>query len=65
MGIQGGVHPLAPLPTPAASNSYSVVRGGKVSISSSGGISGVGCLEGVAPMVEVLAVVLVEEAMAT
>ena len=65
MGVCGGVRPLPPLPTPAISNSCSVVRGGDVSIGSSGGIPGVGYLEGAAPTVEVLAVISVQEAIAS
>ena len=65
MGVHGGVHPLAPLPTPAVSNKSSAVRGGDVSIGSSGGNPDVWYLEGVTPTAEVLAVVSEEEAIAT
>ena len=65
MGAHCGVHLLVPLPTPAVSSNSTVVRGGDVSIGSSGGITDVPLvLEAVAPAVEVLAVVSVEEAIA-
>ena len=65
VGVCSGVRPLAPLPTPAIINNSSVVGKDDVSIGSSRGNPGVGGLEGVAPTVEVLAVVSVEETMAT
>ena len=65
VGAWGGVHPLVPLPTPAVSSKSAVVRGGDVSIGSSRGIPDVPLvLEAVAPTVEVLAMVSVEEAIA-
>ena len=58
--------PVVPLPTPAISSKPTVVRGGDVSIGSSRGILDVPLvLEAVAPTVEVLAMVSVEEAIAT
>ena len=65
VGARGGVRPPAPLPTPAVSSKFTVVRGGDVSISSNRGIPEVPLvLEAVAPTVEVLAMVSVEEAIA-
>ena len=65
VGARGGVHPLVPLPTPAVSSKFTVERGGDVSIGSSRGIPDVPpVLKVVAPTVEVLAMVSVEEAIA-
>ena len=61
VGAQGGVHPLAPLPTPAVRSKLAIERGGDISIASSGGIPEVPpALEAV----EVLAMVSVGEAIA-
>ena len=55
---------LRPQPAPAVASKFSVVRGGNVSMSLGMGSRGGKQLGGVAPAVEVLAVVLVEETMA-
>ena len=61
MGARGGVHPPAPLPTPAVRSKLAIERGDNISIASSGGILEVPtALEAV----EVLAMVSVEEAIA-
>ena len=60
----GGVCGLQPWPTPAVASKFSIVRGGDVSMGSAMGSRGSKRLEGVAPAVEVLAVVSVEETMA-
>ena len=67
MGVLDCLCPLPPLLTPAAANKFSEVGARSMSIgaSSSGGSPGGGYLGGGTPATEELAVVLVEEAMAT
>ena len=62
--MRGEVCGLWPRPIPAVASKFSVVRGGNVSMSSGMGSQGSKRLGGVAPAVEVLAVVSVEETMA-
>ena len=62
--MHGEVRGLWPRPTPAVASKFSVVRGGNVSTSSGMGSQGGKQLRGVAPAMEVLAVVSVEETMA-
>ena len=62
--MRGGVRGLRPPLTPAVASKFSVVRGGNVSMGSAMGSRGSKRPEGVAPAVEVLAVVSVEETMA-
>ena len=65
MGVLGCLCPLPLLPTPAVANKFSEVGARSVSIGSSGGSPGGGYLGGGTPAIEELAVVSVEEAMAT
>ena len=67
MGVLGCLCPLPPLPTPAVANKFSEVGARSMSIGagSSGGSPGGGYLSGGTPATEELAVVSVEEAMAT
>ena len=67
VGVLGCLSPLLSLPTPAVANKFSEVGAGSVSIGagSSGGSPGGGYLSGGSPPTEELAMVSVEEAMAT
>ena len=67
VAVLGCLRPLPPLPTPAVADKFSEVGAGSVSIGdgSSGGSPGGGYLSGGALPTEELAVVSVEEAMAT
>ena len=62
--MRGRVCGLQPRPMPAVASKFSIVRGGNVSMGSAMRSQGSKRLEGVAPAVEVLAVVSVEETMA-
>ena len=62
--MRGEVRGLRPWPATAVASKFSVVRGGNVSTSSGMGSRGGKRLGGVAPAVEVLAVVSEEETMA-
>ena len=67
VGVLGCLRPLLPLLTPAVANKFSEVGAGSMSIGagSSGGSPGGGYLSGGASLTEELAVVSVEEVMAT